>query len=184
MTSMVNEQEVLKIVVERLGTNGIHYMITGSIAANFYTTPRMTRDIDIIVEAQESDTEKLFSLFSDDFYVDRDSVVNAVHTKTMYNIIHREGIVKVDFIIRKDAEYRKVEFERRRRILFEGVVVDVVSPEDLVLSKLYWAKDTFSEMQIKDVKNLLRTVSNLDREYIETWVARLDLEKIYQRVER
>src|SRR3990172_820663 len=74
---MTDEQEVLKIVTTRLESAGIRYMLTGSIAANFYTTPRMTRDIDIIVEVGEKDTERLFALFSDDFYADRDSIKTA-----------------------------------------------------------------------------------------------------------
>jgi len=60
----------LKIVVKRLEPARIPYMITGSIAANFYTNPRMTRDIDIVIEVEEEeDAGTLFSLFSTDFYV-------------------------------------------------------------------------------------------------------------------
>lgn len=59
----------MKIVVKRLAPARIPYMITGSIAANFYTNPRMTRDIDIVIEVEEEDAGTLFSLFSTDFYV-------------------------------------------------------------------------------------------------------------------
>jgi hypothetical protein len=34
-------------VTEKLEEAGIPYMITGSMAANFYAIPRMTRDIDL-----------------------------------------------------------------------------------------------------------------------------------------
>jgi hypothetical protein len=180
----VNEQEVLKIVIQRLESAGMPYMVTGSIAANFYTVPRMTRDIDIIIEVGEEKIEKLFSLFSNDFYIDRDVVKHALQSKGMFNIIHREGVVKVDFIIRKDTEYRRVEFERRRTVEFEGSRVLVASPEDLILSKLDWANDSQSEMQIRDVKNLLQTVPDLDRRYIQKWVAKLGLQKIYQEANR
>ena len=57
-------------------------------------------------------------LFSDDFYIDIESVKVAIRDKQMFNIIHNEAIIKVDFIIRKDIEYRKIEFERRRSIIF------------------------------------------------------------------
>ncbi|HUK55468.1 MAG TPA: nucleotidyltransferase [Nitrospiria bacterium] len=176
---MINEQDVLKIVTQRLESAGIRYMVTGSIAANFYTIPRMTRDIDIIIEVGEEKVEELFSLFSNDFYVDRDVMRHALQSKGMFNIIHREGVVKVDFIVRKDSEYRRVEFERRRSIEFEGGRILVASPEDLILSKLDWAKDSRSEMQIRDVKNLLQT-PGLDRRYILKWVAKLGLQEVYQ----
>ncbi|HHT9109164.1 MAG TPA: nucleotidyl transferase AbiEii/AbiGii toxin family protein [Candidatus Wunengus sp. YC63] len=179
---MINELEVLKIVVKRLESAGVPYMITGSIAANFYTTPRMTRDIDIVIEIGENNIEVLFSLFSDDFYIDKDSIRTAICNKQIFNIIHKEGVVKIDFIIRKDKKYSKIEFSRKRSIVFEELKINVTSPEDLILSKLFWAKDTLSEMQIRDVRNLMKTVPDLDIKYIENWIKELELESIYRKV--
>lgn len=179
---MQNELDALKIVIKRLESAGIPYMVTGSIAANFYTTPRMTRDIDIVIKIEEGNIESIYSLFSDDFYVDLDSIKRAFHTRRMFNIIHNEGIVKIDFIIRKDSEYRKLEFNRRRSINFEGLNIYLVSPEDLILSKLFWAKESISELQIRDVKNLMETTQSLDIDYIEKWVKDLGLDEIYKEV--
>lgn len=177
---MIDELGVLKIVVERLDSAGIRYMITGSIAANFYATPRMTRDIDIVINVEENDTDRLVVLFSKDFYIDSEMIRSAIRNRRMFNIIHNEGVVKVDFIIRKNIEYRKIEFERRRLTVFEGLEIYVTAPEDLILSKLEWAKDSFSEIQIRDVKNLLM-ISGLDMDYISDWVRRLGLEEIFRK---
>jgi hypothetical protein len=177
---MIDEMEVLKIVITRLESAGLHYMVTGSIAANFYTTPRMTRDIDIVIELGEKDIEKFQSLFSGDFYVDQESLRHAFYDKGIFNIIHTEGIVKVDFIVRKETEYRKLEFERRRTILFEGISLNVTSPEDLVLSKLYWAKESLSEIQLRDVRNLLKTTPDMDWGYVEEWVEKLGLDEVFK----
>jgi hypothetical protein len=38
----------------------------------------------------------------------------------------------------------------------------IVSCEDLVLSKLVWAKDSKSEMQLRDVRNLLSSDGDMD----------------------
>jgi len=176
------EAEVLTDTAHRLETAGIPYMITGSVAANFYAFPRMTRDIDIVIEADRSDIDRLLPLFNADFYIDRDSAAEAVDGKSMFNVIHNEHLLKIDFIIRKDSAYRKLEFERRRKAEIEGVGVFIVSPEDLILSKLDWAKDSRSEMQLGDVKNLIRQVKNLDIPYIEKWVRSLGLETVYQMV--
>ena len=81
------------------------------------------------------------------------TIRNAIHNKQIFNIIHSEGIVKVDFIIRKDTNYRNLEFKNRRSIVFEGQKIFIASPEDLILSKLFWARESLSEMQIRDVKN-------------------------------
>lgn len=179
---MTSELDVLKIIINRLESANIPYMLSGSVAANFYTIPRMTRDIDIVVQVQAPDAERIYSLFSGEFYVDKDTIRNAVIERSMFNIIHNEGVVKVDFIVRKDSEYRKLEFERRRSILFEGSKINIVSAEDLIISKLYWAKDSMSEMQIRDVRNLLKTVSGIDSGYMAKWINTLGLEDIYKEV--
>lgn len=177
---MKSELDILKIVIERLDKADILYMLTGSMAANFYTVPRMTRDIDIVIEITERDVERLSSLFSGDFYVDKEAIKKALGGRRMFNIIHTEAVVKVDFIIRKDLEYRKVEFNRRRKMEFEGRSIYVVSPEDLLISKLFWARESMSGLQIGDVRNLLETVGELDREYIEKWVRKLELDDVWK----
>ena len=75
-----------------------------------------------------------------------------------------------------------VEFKRKKRIQLDNVPIWIVSPEDLIISKLYWAKDSLSEMQIKDVKNLLLTMHQLDKEYIRQWVNKLNLGTLYEKV--
>ncbi|MCK4385973.1 MAG: hypothetical protein KAW52_06890 [candidate division Zixibacteria bacterium] len=179
---MSDELEVLKIVAERLNQIGIPYMITGSIPVSYYAIPRMTRDIDMVIELEEKDVEKITSLFSGDFYIDKESVQKAVREKGIFNIIHNTLIVKIDFIIRKENTYRKEEFRRRRKIRIEETEAFLTTPEDLILSKLYWSKDSRSEMQILDVKNLLQSVRDLDKEYIKRWADYLGISEFYLEV--
>ena len=176
---MSEEIDVLKTVIGRLDEAKIPYMITGSIAGNFYSIPRMTRDIDMVAEINLSDTKKIYELFKDDFYIDEEQITAAVKEQEMFNIIHNKAIVKVDFIVRKNSEYRRLEFSRRKYFDFEGMKIAIVSPEDLIISKLFWAKESHSEMQINDVKNLIASVENLNYNYIKKWVKELDIENIF-----
>jgi hypothetical protein len=61
----------------------------------------------------------------------------------------------VDFIIRKDQEYRLAEFKRRKKITIADFTTYIVSIEDLIISKLNWMRDSDSELQKNDVKSLL-----------------------------
>lgn len=99
----------------------------------------------------------------------------------MFNIIHNDLVFKVDLIIRKNSDYRKLEFVRRNQIKLEGLPIWIVSPEDLIISKLDWAKDHLSEMQIRDVRNLLQSQENLDIDYIKKWVETLNLSNVYEK---
>ena len=179
---MNEELEVLNLVAQRLTEADIFYMVTGSVAMSIYATPRMTRNIDIVVAISEEDVSRIVNLYEEGFYIDRDMIIEAIRNEGMFNIIHNEYVVKVDFIVRKSAEYRQVEFDRRRQVRVGSTPLWLVSPEDLVLSKLWWAKDSHSEQQLSDIGNILQQVKELDREYLDEWVQNLGLTEIYQRV--
>lgn len=179
---MSEELEVLKIVAQRLEKAGIAYMLTGSIAANYYTVPRMTRDIDMVVELKPHDAEKVYQIFSGDFYLDRETIKAEIDRQGMFNLIHNDYVVKVDFIVKKESEYRQVEFKRRREVQVEKAKFFLVAPEDLILSKLAWAQESRSEMQLKDVRNLLASVEDLDYSYLEKWASKLGLTDLLKEV--
>lgn len=180
---MSEEGNVLKLVCQKLEHANIPYMLTGSFAANFYAVPRMTRDIDIVVEIDEpSDASILMRLFQNEFYIDKTSIIEAMKTHGMFNIIHNGTVVKIDFIIRKDTPYRLTEFQRKNRVLFDGTPLWIVAPEDLIISKLFWTKDSLSEMQIRDIRNLLESVKNLNTAYMNEWVRTLHLDQLFERV--
>ena len=52
-----------------------------------------------------------------------------------------------------------------------------VTAEDLLLSKLLWAAESHSTLQLQDVRNLLRAGVPLDWQYRERWAAVLMLEE-------
>lgn len=150
-----NELDVLSDVSRRLESAGIAFMVTGSMAMTYYAKPRMTRDIDIVVALTHADLETIVNLFKDGYYVDDLAVRRAIGARSIFNLIHNETIIKVDCIVLKSTGYRQEEFERRQLVTFGGFQTWIVSREDLILSKLYWAKDSRSEMQLGDVRNLL-----------------------------
>jgi hypothetical protein len=174
--TMQNQLDILRDVAKRLSEAGIQYMLTGSFALNYYAQPRMTRDIDIVVALEPKDADSVVALFEDDYYVPRNAIVRAIANQSLFNIIHSESIFKVDCIIRKNTEYRRLEFERRRQVAVGDIQVWIVSKEDLIISKLYWAKDSHSEFQLRDVKSLLK--SGYDADYLKAWTDKLDLESL------
>ena len=84
------ELDVLRDVSRRLESAGISFMLTGSVAMNYYAQPRMTRDIDLVVSLNETQAEAFFGLFKEEYYLDRKSVAHAVSRRGMFNLIHNE----------------------------------------------------------------------------------------------
>ena len=173
MNKSYSELDVLFDVVEKLNELHIDYMLTGSLAMNYYAEPRMTRDLDFIIEINEKDIDKFVNNFKEDYYISKDAITEALHYNSSFNIIHSQAVIKIDFLIRKKEEYRKIEFDRKQTIKILDNEINVVSKEDLIISKLFWAKETQSEQQKNDIINLLNTGYN--REYLLKWLEKLDL---------
>lgn len=166
--------KLLEEVCTKLEGAGISYMLSGSLAMNVYTVPRMTRDIDIVIKLETNDVNKFSDLFSDGFYIYKEGIKSEIQRQGMFNVIDYKSGEKIDFIIRKNSEFHINEFERRRRVEAFGFKAWVVSAEDLIISKLKWIQDLESETQKRDIANLLN-ISGIDREYVKFWCNKLNL---------
>lgn len=173
MTLDSNEQlDLLLDLCGRLDQLGIAYMVSGSMALGFFASPRMTRDVDLVVDLEERHVDALCAALAD-FEHDPDEIREAVRKRRMFNVIHPEKVLKFDLIVRKQAPYRVEEFSRRRQLAVGERKLWVVSPEDLLLSKLAWGKPTESELQLRDVRELIASARALDWEYVERWAREL-----------
>ncbi len=174
----MNEIDVIRDVSRKLEEAGIPYMLTGSMAMNYFAQPRMTRDIDLVVALVARDVETIIRLFGTAYYVSEESVRESVACESIFNLVHLESLIKVDCIVRKSSEYRRTEFERRQKITLLDFTTWIVSKEDLIISKLFWAKDSHSEVQLRDVKNLLAT--GFDEFYLKRWTVDLGLDRLLE----
>jgi hypothetical protein len=174
---MTTELDVLRRVSAGLSAQGLPFMLTGSFAMAHYATPRMTRDIDIVVALDRKDIDAVVREFAAEFYLDADAGRLAIEAERLFNMIHQASGIKVDLIVRKSSDYRRVEFDRRQRANLGTVDTWIVSREDLILSKLVWARDSQSEIQRRDVELLLQG-DGLDRNYLRMWALRLGVDTL------
>jgi len=157
-------------------------MVSGSVALMFYAVPRMTRDVDVVVELEPADVAAFTALFDPaEFYYDASAIREAVARRDMFNLIHLASGWKIDFVVRKASDYRKLELSRRRRLELEAGALWVVAPEDLLLSKLHWARLSRTETQLDDVRNLIAGVE-LDWDYVREWAPELGVEALLDEV--
>jgi hypothetical protein len=175
---MTTELDVLGVVSDRLSVHGLAFMLTGSFALAYYATPRMTRDLDIVVALKADDVDTVVSAFTPDFYIDAGAASEAIISERMFNIMHIESGLKVDLIVRKSCEYRRVEFERRQAVRIAEIRTWIVSCEDLILSKAVWALASDSELQRRDIRLLL--AENTDLDYIRRWAPLLGVSKLVE----
>lgn len=92
----------------------------------------------------------------------------------MFNIIHLESGYKVDFIIRSKHPFEVQKFKRRIQIEYYSKKIWVITLEDLIISKLAWIQQLESELQKRDIKNLLEN-KKTDMKYVKYWCNELKL---------
>jgi hypothetical protein len=169
-------EEVLAKIAEILKGLKISYAITGGFAVSVWGKPRYTADIDIVVELMEKNIKPLakeLQAIDKDVYADEDMIRNALTHKSEFNFIHPDSGIKVDFFVMDNTAYNKVKIKRAILRDMYGAKAYFVTPEDLILGKLVWAKESESQKQYGDIKTVLRnTKIKLDFKYLKLWAAK------------
>jgi predicted nucleotidyltransferase len=182
----MNSAPVFRDLVSALDQAGISYMVVGSFASNLFGDSRGTQDIDILVSANPEQIRTLLDAFpKTQYYFDLNTALEACRHKSMFNILDMERGWKIDVIFQKPGAYHEQAFRRRSAAQIDGVDVIALTPEDVIISKLLWAKMGESSLQIGDVAGVLKVQqSSLDFPYIEKWVHELGLESQWNEARR
>jgi hypothetical protein len=185
---MNNPQDavVLKQFTDILDSLNIVYVIGGSMASSVYGAVRFTQDADITVEPFKPVAEKLFDVLGKDFYISREAMYEALHSRSSFNVIHFATAFKIDVFIRPESEFHKQMLLRGRKIRLGDIAkpVSFVSPEDIILLKLDWYRQSgcVSERQWSDVKGVLGAqADSLDYDYLRKWSEKLGVEELFRR---
>jgi hypothetical protein len=170
--------EVFQRITSALGEAGIAYMLAGSFASAYYGAPRTTQDIDLVIAATAEQLRIFVQLLSkDEYYVDLDAALEARKQQSLFNVVDMATGWKIDLIICKSRPFSEEEFRRRKLVNLQGSPLFVASAEDVVVSKLEWAKLAQSQRHIEDVAGILRMRwDSLDRPYLEKWILELKIE--------
>lgn len=153
-------------------------MLTGSFASNEYGELRSTQDIDIVIDPTATSLGEFLNLIdSDAFYVDRVGAQTELQRRGMFNVIDLRLGWKVDLVIRKDRPFSEEEF--RRRVITEafGFPLAIATAEDVILSKLEWARRGESHRQVRDAASIVRARGDsLDGSYLDRWSSELGIQ--------
>lgn len=174
--------ETLRDFVSKANELGIEYMVTGSFAMSAYGEIRFTRDIDVVLQIADVDIARFTQAFEFDYYVSEESIKRALANRSMFNVISHAHGGKIDCIVFKETDFAVESFRRRFRTGVSGLEFWTTTKEDLIVAKLNWARDSHSELQIRDIANL--TSTEYDSVYVAHWIERLELQNIWSEVEQ
>ena len=169
---------ILHDFTDRIENLGIGYMLTGAMAMMNYSVYHFTTAADVVLELETQDAARIIEAFEPDYYLPHFAISRAIAEKRMFNVTHQETAFKIDCVIKKSTAFQKNAFERRERVDFYGRKIWIINKDDLIISKLWWAKDSLSEKLLTDVKNLMKT--GFDASYIEKWTNDLDVYDLFE----
>jgi hypothetical protein len=161
MTS-VQEYELKKLfdhITQVLENLSIPYMVVGGFAAIFYGEPRMTIDIDIVVDMEQKHVEPLVQAFAvPDFYISKEGVLDALRRHYSFNIIQSSTGAKIDMMPLPRDVYSRIAFRRRKRLPVDesGRGAFFIAPEDIVIAKLLAFRATGSDKHLRDARGVLQ----------------------------
>ena len=173
--------DIIALFVPPLNTLGVSYAVVGGVATIIYSAPRLTNDIDVIVELSDASLRELLTAFtSDDFFVPPlESVQEEMRRPSggHFNIIHIPSAQKADFYPAGNDPLDAMALERQQRHLVGGHVLRVAPPEVIVVRKLEWYRDGGTERHLRDVRGILEYAGPaLDRQALEALVAQRGLQ--------
>ena len=178
---------VLLRVTQTLERLGVPYAVGGSLASSLHGVMRSTLDVDIVADIKPEHVPALVSAFSTEFYADEAMIRDTIKHRSSFNLIHYETAFKVDIFIRKLRPYDQVQLNRRRKSVIATnpeASVYVVSPEDIILSKLEWYRmgGEVSDRQWRDILGVLKVrAGELDLNYLRKWAGELNVRDLLER---
>lgn len=176
--TIMHDPEFVHDVIAALDRLGIPYVVTGSVCSSVWGDSRATNDADIIIDPNEEQIRALVAEFEKDHYATIEEAMDALRRRSMFNIISNKSIMKVDLVISKNKPYSLEQFKRRTLAEVCGQRMYILSPEDSILSKLSWGKQSESDRQMRDVVGVLSTMrETLDQNYLDEWAGALGLVK-------
>jgi hypothetical protein len=178
--------DVFRQITELFDKTSIPYMLTGSWASNYHGAPRSTADIDFVIAASAAQVRAFLNLLpASEYYFDLPTAIEAAQKRSMFNIISDATGWKIDLIFHKAGAFDEEKLRRRTKVELDGAPVFVATAEDVLVSKLEWAKMGESSRQIEDAAGILKVRGeSLDRAYIEKWVRELALTPQWDRARK
>lgn len=132
-------QPALRKLVSLLDRFGIRFHLTGGIASVAYGEPRLTQDIDLVVDSERLvavEDEFLAAVADAGFVFGEATVRRAIASGRMFQLLEPDEVVKLDLYSRcliPGELDRSVSVE-----IFPGMSLPLVARTDAALSKLIW----------------------------------------------
>ena len=139
-------------------------MVTGAVASIIYGEPRLTHDIDLVVELGDKEIEKIAEYFPvGEFYCPPLEVINLEARRSLrghFNLIHHQTGFKADIYLLGEDDLHHWAMSNRKYFEMEGEPIWLAPIEYVILQKLMYYREGRSEKHLKDIAGMIEASFN------------------------
>ena len=181
----MNTDDIVLTVIDFLNERDLPYMLVGSLATNFYCVPRSTEDGDVVVGSNLLQIAREISRSGSRIRFDPQLSFESV-TATRKVVLRTEGHnFEVELFELSADEHDQARFARRVQVETFDRKVCIASLEDMIITKLRWARDAGREKDISDARNLIGVqVDVVDWPYVQSWCDRHGTREFLERLKQ
>ncbi len=173
----MQEPNLFQIFLSRLNKMDARYMITGAVAVIIYGEPRLTHDVDLVIELKMDDIETFIKSFpSEEFYCPPEESLKVEINRPLrghFNIIHLETGFKADCYTMGGDQLHQWGMSNRRKLNFGGEPIWVAPVEYVILRKLEYYREGKSEKHLRDIASILSISSD-----------KINFDQLYKKIEK
>ncbi|MEO5713818.1 MAG: hypothetical protein ABIT37_10065 [Luteolibacter sp.] len=177
--------ELIDIFIRPLNESGIRYFITGSVASMVYGEPRLTNDVDVVLEITSHDIPKLFEAFPEEhFYL---PPVEVIETELLrgsrghFNIISQLTMLKADIYLVGADPIQRWGLAETRILEIDNQQISFAPPEYVIIRKLEFYREGGSEKHLRDIASMLsESQSEINMDTLSRYLDQLGLKFQWQ----
>jgi hypothetical protein len=121
-----------KEFIECLNKNSVKYLLVGGWAVGVYGNPRATKDIDFLIAIDEDNIKQLQKALQE---FGAPAVDDQIFTEIGNVFRMGNSPIQIDIINNSDGIDIRDCYSRRTQLEIEGVVISVISKQDLIINK-------------------------------------------------
>jgi len=176
--------ELIDSFIRPLHENGIPYIVTGSVASMAYGEPRLTNDIDVVIEITAPQIPSLIKAFPEnDFYIPPAEIIETEMIRGArghMNIISNLNFLKADIYFIGNDPLQRWGFANSRSFEIDAMPVAFAPPEYVIIRKLEFFREGQSHKHLRDIASMLtESPEQIDQPTILRFVAERNLTTEY-----
>ena len=153
-------------IFRELNTKRIRYVLVGGLAVNLHGIPRMTYDIDLLLDLEDRNVEQFIQLIASwgfkpkipvaiaDF-ADAEKRRDWIENKNMkaFNLVNEAWAIRgIDILIQAPVDFAKAD-EGKKVVVIQGVSIPIVGLDDLIRMKEHTDRRQ-DEADVRSLKEL------------------------------